>query len=477
MQFLVKAGDSISFLKREHILTTDRMLIIRSHPKHLERLMEVTGVRHGCAGKKTPLPLLVPDLAESPSLNAEQFSKYRTAVGILLYVQAEVPHCQFAIKALSQNLGNPTQACWSMLRHLVRHMASTSGWALSMQRVEQGVGVRAQCPGRDVIECFTDADWAGCRSSRKSTSAMALFVNSVFLMSASRSQKALALSSCESEYTATVGGTADMLYVGAALEFLTESQPSLHLFCDSSSARQLAQRRGCGKIRHLQLKLLWLQAKLAEDAFKLHPVPTKENLSDLMTKSLRAERIAYLLYHFGMVDTQNGNDLIGIDQVRFEDDRQALRIAIRAVRQASRDPQRLANVLRVLSLVAMVESTSALSLPTPEEATVATFACGLAAILAMLLCMRVGLLRGPMSIVCLMSLASLTLCGCDLAEEDQQGFRLGWVISVEVDWCSQGFLPGFILSVAIGMIGLIAALVSLRVNGIYAEAQPSCLNE
>ena len=56
------------------------------------------------------------------------------------------------------------------------------------------------------------------------------------------------------------------------------------------------------------------------------PVPTKENLSDLMTKSLRAERVAYLLYHFGMVDTKTGNDLIGTDQVRAEDDRQDLRI-------------------------------------------------------------------------------------------------------------------------------------------------------
>ena len=211
----------------------------------------------------------VPDLTESPSLSADQFAKYRTAVGTLSYVQAEIPQCQFAIKALSQHLGNPTQACWSMLRHLVRHMASTSSWALSMQRVEQGIGVRAQCPGRDIVDCYTDADWAGYRTSRKSTSAMALFVNSVFLRSASRSQKALALSSCESEYTAMVGGAADMLYVGAALEFLTESRPSLHLFCDSSSARQLAQRRGCGKIRHLQLKLLGLQAKLAEDAFQL----------------------------------------------------------------------------------------------------------------------------------------------------------------------------------------------------------------
>ena len=48
VRFLVKAGDSISFLKRGHVLTSDHMPIIRSHPKHLEHLMEVTGVRHGC---------------------------------------------------------------------------------------------------------------------------------------------------------------------------------------------------------------------------------------------------------------------------------------------------------------------------------------------------------------------------------------------------------------------------------------------
>ena len=71
-----------------------------------------------CAGKKTPLPLQVPDLTESPSLSADKFAQYRTAVGIPLYVQAEIPHCQFAIKTPSQRLGNPTEACWSMLKHL-----------------------------------------------------------------------------------------------------------------------------------------------------------------------------------------------------------------------------------------------------------------------------------------------------------------------------------------------------------------------
>ena len=67
VQFLVKTGDSISFLKREHCLTADNTLVIRSHPKHLERLMEITGVKHGHSGKNTPMPLQVPDLGESPS--------------------------------------------------------------------------------------------------------------------------------------------------------------------------------------------------------------------------------------------------------------------------------------------------------------------------------------------------------------------------------------------------------------------------
>ncbi|CAE7540302.1 RE2 [Symbiodinium sp. KB8] len=300
VQFLVKLGDSISFLKREHTLTSDNMLVIRSHPKHLERLIEVTGLRPGCAGKKTPLPLQLPDLTASPSLSAEVCSKYKTAIGILLYVQAEIPHCQYAIKTLSQHLGNPTEACWSALKHLVRHMMVTAGWALAMQRVEKGVGA------------------------------------------------------------------ADMLYVGAALEVLSGEEPSLHLFCDSSSARQLAARKGCGKIRHLQLKLLWLQDKIAASAFQLHPVPTKDNLSDLMTKSLRAERQAFLLYYFGMVDTSTGYGLVGADQVRSDDDREALKIAIRAIRQAKGNPQQMTNILRVLSLVSMLDSVSALSLAAPE---------------------------------------------------------------------------------------------------------------
>ena len=108
----------------------------------------------------------------------------------------------------------------------------------------------------------------------------------------------------------------------------------------------------------------------------------------------------------------------------------------------------MANVLRVLSLVAMIDSTSALSLAAPEESTMTTFAWCI--VVPVALCICVGLLRVPMSLACLMIVVSLILCGCDLEQSEQQGFRLGWVISFEGDWCNQGYMSGFTLSAAIG---------------------------
>ena len=80
---------------------------------------------------------------------------------------------------------------------------------------------------------------------------------------------------------------------------------------------------------------------------------------------------------------------------------------------------------------------------------------------------------GPCSSQCRLCvrLSSLPwLCGCDLEPEDQQGFRLGWVISVEVDWCSQGMLSIFRFSATIGLIVLALALVLRRISGWVTRA-------
>ena len=72
---------------------------------------------------------------------------------------------------------------------------------------------------KELVEALTDADWAGDKSTparrRRSVSSALIFVDNRLVTSWSRTQKSIALSSCESEYLSAVGGGAESLYVAS----------------------------------------------------------------------------------------------------------------------------------------------------------------------------------------------------------------------------------------------------------------------
>ena len=65
-------------------------------------------------------------------------------------------------------------------------------------------------------------------------------------------------------------------------------QVGLYIFTDSSSARQLVTKGGAGKVRHLDVKLLWIQNKMVQ-------VPRDGNMADLNAKPLGGQRIRCLM--------------------------------------------------------------------------------------------------------------------------------------------------------------------------------------
>ena len=68
------------------------------------------------------------------------------------------------------------------------------------------------------------------------------------------------------------------------------------IFLDSSSARQLVMKRGVGKVRHLDGKLLWVQS--GKD-FNGAQVPTGSSMADINTKPLGGQRVRYLVKLIG----------------------------------------------------------------------------------------------------------------------------------------------------------------------------------
>ena len=112
------------------------------------------------------------------------------------------------------------------------------------------------------LETYSDADWSPNKSYRRSTSCRIHLVNGSFMHGSSRGQKTISLSACESELHSLVSAACDGLFLMVCLRFVL-GEEVLHLaYVDSSSARQLASRQGCGRVRHLSGKVLWLQEKI-----------------------------------------------------------------------------------------------------------------------------------------------------------------------------------------------------------------------
>ena len=70
---------------------------------------------------------------------------------------------------------------------------------------------------------------------------------------------------------------------------------------DSSAAKSFVCRRGLGKMRHLEIRDLWLQKEVREGKLRVVKVKGSENPADLMTKILNIGEIEERLRRMNLV--------------------------------------------------------------------------------------------------------------------------------------------------------------------------------
>ena len=63
---------------------------------------------------------------------------------------------------------------------------------------------------------------------------------------------------------------------------------------DSAAGRGIAQRVGCGRVRHLDASLLWLQEAVKRQEFKVSVIAGTANPSDIGTKAVPTARLREL---------------------------------------------------------------------------------------------------------------------------------------------------------------------------------------
>ena len=152
----------------------------------------------------------------------------------------------------------------------------------------------------------------------------------------------------------------------------------MHVFTDSSAARGIMSRQGCGRLRHISGRVLWLQDFLCKwKKASLHAVPTSTNPADLFTKSLSGTRIRCLSNIIGVRDASDGFSLVGAAELEEQRRRDQAKKFLRAVKSTGRgNAEALQMIERSLSPCSCQGLTSRSQKPV-QEANQASASCSL----------------------------------------------------------------------------------------------------
>eukprot|EP00971_Amphidinium_carterae_P341085 6479714-Amphidinium_carterae.1 len=137
------------------------------------------------------------------------------------------------------------------------------------------------------LDVYSDANHGGCLRTRKSTSCSVVYHGGHMMKLTCATQQPIALSSAESEYYALCrAASIGIGFVNLMHDWGLSLQLVLH--GDATAAAGIANRRGAGKIRHIECATLWLQRLVTMKRIALYHKRGEDNTADLGTKHLAA---------------------------------------------------------------------------------------------------------------------------------------------------------------------------------------------
>ena len=211
-------------------------------------------------------------------MEGKEATRYRAIVARMNYIAPDRPDVQFAVKEAARSMATPKVGDWKRLTRIGRYLKGRPRAVIKFDWQEETA----------MAATYSDSDWAGCKSTGKSTSGGVLTIGKHVIKTYSRQQKTVALSSAEAELHAMVLASAETLGLVALCKDL-----GIHLegdvYADSSAALGIAQRRGIGKIRHIRVQALWVQEVRCSKRLKYMKVLGSRNPSDILTKHVGGE--------------------------------------------------------------------------------------------------------------------------------------------------------------------------------------------
>ena len=235
-------------------------------------------------------------ILEKSNEQDEPFDKtlYQSAVGSLLFLSTRSrPDISYAVGRVAQFCSNPNTQHWNAVKRIMRYLKGTVSLGLMYKRVSND---NNNCVG------YSDADWAGDRSDRKSTSGYCFALNGSVISWRSRKQSCVALSTSEAEYVALASAGQEAIWLKRLLNDLNAfNDTCLTIFEDNQAALCLAKNSTDHKrSKHIDLKYHFIRDQVASGKIAVQYCPTNKMIADIFTKPLSRDRFVKLRGDLGM---------------------------------------------------------------------------------------------------------------------------------------------------------------------------------
>ena len=244
---LVEAGVGFDHVGATRMRTESGMWI-KPFDKYTERALDLMGM---VSCNTSSCPKLDKQHLEGDENDLEESSVYRSAVCTLLYLAQRRPEMQSnTVRWLCKRLTKPNLQSDRQLKKLLRYLKCSADLATLFPTASEDM----------VIKGFVDGDWGCDDLDRKSVSGIVVMVGGCRIHCHSRTTPSHALSSGECEVMSMSELLNDCLYIQFCLELCGMGILPIGMLTDASVARQFVHRKGVGRMKHIDIRYMWLQA-------------------------------------------------------------------------------------------------------------------------------------------------------------------------------------------------------------------------
>ena len=228
-----------------------------------------------CHPSHTPV-----DTSFKLSANGDPFNDptlYRSLVGALQYLTINRPEISFVVQQACLYMHDPRIPHYNHIKRILRYLKGT---------LDHGLHINNSSPTS--LTAYSDADWAGCPDTRRSTSGFCVFLGDNLISWSSKRQVTVSRSSAEAEYRAVAHAVADTIWLRQLLSELHRPLPHATIvYCDNISAVYMSgnpvQHR---RTKHIEIDIHSVREKVALGQVRVLHVPSTTQFADIFTKGL-----------------------------------------------------------------------------------------------------------------------------------------------------------------------------------------------